>query len=115
MWVGDNGAILAGMYGENPRLLDARRDAELKASPPVQKYERSPGVYAEWVRAMKGGAPNLSTFAGHAGPLTEMVLLGCIAVRLGQPVDVDPEKGTLSGPQVPEEWLRPVYRKGWSL
>jgi predicted dehydrogenase len=115
MWLGDTGAILAGMYGENPRLLDARWDAELKASPPPQKYERSPGVYAEWIRAMKGGAPNLSTFAGHAGPLTEMVLLGCLAVRLGQPIDVDPEKGVLTGAQVPDEWIKPAYRKGWTL
>ena len=114
MWMGDSGAILAGMYGENPRLLDSKRDAELKASPPPQKYERSPGVYAEWIRAMKGGAPNLSTFAGHAGPLTEMVLLGCVAVRQGQPIDIDAEKGNVTT-SVPGEWIAPSYRKGWSL
>jgi len=115
MWLGDSGAILAGMYGEDPRLLDPAKDAELKASPPAQKYERSPGVYAEWIRAMKGGAPNLSTFHGHAGPLTEMVLLGCLAVRAGQPLDVDPATGQVSGAAIPDEWLRPTYRKGWSL
>jgi predicted dehydrogenase len=115
MWVGDSGALLAGMYGENPRLLDAARDAELKANPPAAKYERSPGVYAEWIRAMKGGAPNLSTFAGHAGPLTEMVLLGCLAVRLGQPIDVDHTTGKVTNVAVPAEWLSPVYRKGWTL
>ena len=114
MWVGDSGAILAGMYGENPRLLDAKRDAELKATPLPRKYERSPGVYAEWIRAMKGGAPNLSTFNGHAGPLTEMVLLGCLAVRYGRPLDVNPETGAIAQP-VPEEWMKPVYRKGWVL
>jgi predicted dehydrogenase len=115
MWVGDSGALLAGMYGENPRLLDAARDAELKANPPAAKYERSPGVYAEWIRAMKGGAPNLSTFAGHAGPLTEMVLLGCLAVRIGQPIDVDHTTGKVTNAAVPAEWLSPVYRKGWTL
>jgi predicted dehydrogenase len=115
MWVGDSGALLAGMYGENPRLLDAARDAELKANPPAAKYERSPGVYAEWIRAMKGGAPNLSTFAGHAGPLTEMVLLGCLAVRMGQPIDVDHTTGKVTNAAVPAEWLSPVYRKGWTL
>ena len=115
MWVGDSGALLAGMYGENPRLLDAARDAELKANPPAVKYERSPGVYAEWIRAMKGGAPNLSTFAGHAGPLTEMVLLGCLAVRMGQPVEIDPSSGQVMNAAVPPEWLMPAYRKGWTL
>jgi len=115
MWVGDSGALLAGMYGEDPRLLDPVKDAALKANPPAQKYERSPGVYAEWIRAMKGGAPNLSTFDGHAGPLTEMVLSGCLAVRMGQPLDIDPGSGAVIGAKVPEEWVRPNYRKGWTL
>jgi hypothetical protein len=114
MFVGDSGAILAGMYGENPRLLDEAKDKALKASPPPQKYERSPGVYAEWIRAMKGGAPNLSTFQGHAGPLTEMVLLGCLAVRQGEPLEIDSEKGSVTNPRLPAEWVTPVYRKGWS-
>jgi predicted dehydrogenase len=115
MWVGTSGALLAGMYGEDPRLLDPAKDAELKANPPAQKYERSPGVYAEWIRAMKGGAPNLSTFDGHAGPLTEMVLLGCLAVRSGQQLDVDPEKGVITNAKLDDSWTRPVYRKGWTL
>jgi predicted dehydrogenase len=115
MWVGTSGALLAGMYGEDPRLLDPAKDAELKADPPAQKYERSPGVYAEWIRAMKGGAPNLSTFDGHAGPLTEMVLLGCLAVRSGQRLDVDPEHGVITNGKFDDSWTRPVYRKGWTL
>ncbi len=115
MWLGDSGTILAGMYGDEPRLLDPAKDAALKANPPAQKYERSPGVYAEWIRAMKGGAPNLSTFPGHAGPLTEMVLFGCLAVRQGQPLTVDPSTGNVTNVKLPEEWLRPVYRRGWTL
>jgi hypothetical protein len=115
MWVGESGTILAGMYGEDPRLTDPARDAALKANPPAQKYERSPGVYAEWIRAMKGGAPNLSTFPGHAGPLTEMVLFGCLAVRQGQPLTIDPVTGNVTNVKLPEEWLKPTYRRGWTL
>jgi hypothetical protein len=115
MWVGESGAILAGIYGEEPRLLDPDRDAEIRANPPAQRYERSPGVYAEWIRAIKGGAPSLSTFHGHAGPLTEMVLFGCLAVRAGQPLQIDPDRGVVTNVKLPAEWLRPTYRKGWSL
>jgi hypothetical protein len=43
-----------------------------------------------------------------------MVLLGCLAVRQGQPIDVDPASGKVGG-GVPQEWLTPVYRKGWTL
>lgn len=115
MWVGTRGALLAGMYCDNPRLLDPAKDAELKANPPAPKYERSPGVYAEWIRAIKGGAPNLSTFPGHAGPLTEMVLFGCLAVRAGRPLDVDPARGEVTNMKLAEEWVRPSYRRGWTL
>ena len=115
MWLGDGGAILAGIYGEDPRLLDPASDAALKASPPPQKYTRSPGVYAEWIRAMKGGAPNLSTFDGHAGPLTEMVLLGCLAVRMGMPLEIAPDGNVAASVKLPEGWVRPGYRKGWSI
>jgi hypothetical protein len=72
-------------------------------------------VYAEWIRAIKGGAPNLSTFNGHAGALTEMVLSGCLAVRLGRPLEIDPGNGAVLSPKVPDEWVRPVYRRGWTL
>jgi predicted dehydrogenase len=115
LWVGDAGALLAGIYGENPMLVDPKLDREVKANPPAQKYERSPGVYAEWIRACKGGPPALSAFDGHAGALTEMVLLGCLAVRLGRPIEVDPGKGTVPNPALPDEWLKPNYRRGWTL
>jgi hypothetical protein len=115
LWVGESGAILAGMYAENPRLVDPVKDQELKANPPAQKYPRSPGLYVEWINAIKGGpAPN-SNFAGHSGPLTEMVLLGVLAVRKGGIIEVNPSTGELIGNPVPTEWVRPTYRSGWSL
>lgn len=115
MWVGDTGAILAGMYGDNPRHLDPARDAELKANPLPVKYERSPGVYKEWLAAIRAGTQPKSTFDGHAGPLTRMVLLGCLAVRAGRPLDIDAATVTPSNMKVPDEWLLPTYRRGWSL
>ena len=114
LWVGDGGMIVAGMYGEDPRLLDPKRDAELKASPPAQKYPRVKGVYAEWIDACKGGPAAQSPFGGHAGALTEMVLLGCLAVRGGKTLEID-RAGNISNVTLPEEWIRPTYRKGWSL
>ena len=114
LWVGDTGMIVAGMYGEDPKLLDAKRDAELKATPPAKKYERSKGVYAEWIDACKGGPPALSDFGGHAGALTEMVLLGCLAVRAGRTLELNARGEVANGP-LPAEWVRPVYRAGWDL
>ena len=59
-------------------------------------------------------APEAVVKIGHAGPLTEMVLLGCLAVRSGKPFNVDPNSGAISGVDLPTEWVKPVYRKGWS-
>lgn len=115
MWVGDSGAMLAGMYGDDPKILDPKKDAEIRANPPAEKYPRSPGVYQEWIGACKGGSPALSSFSGHAAALTEMVLLGCLAVRLGQRLELDPSTGMVTNVQLPGEWVKPTYRPGWTL
>ncbi len=115
MWVGDDGALVADIYGQDPRLLDPKRDAELKANPPAEKYPRSKGVYQEWLDACKGGPPALSTFDGHAGPLTEMVLLGCLAVREGRTIDLDPATGEVKTTGIPAWYMKPEFRTGWTL
>ncbi len=115
LWVGDDGMLIAGMYGQGPTLLDPARDEEIKANPPPERYPRVGGVYAEWINACKGGPPAGSSFAEHAGPLTEMVLLGTLAVRTGRVLEVDPASGRITNMTIPEEYVRPTYREGWSL
>jgi len=115
LWIGSDGKLLADCYGEAVRLLDPKRQAEFTAHPPAQKYPRTPGVYQEWIRACKGGPPAGSNFAGHAGPLTQMVLLGNLAIRMNQPLDLNPDTGQVTNATVPEEFVRSDYRSGWSL
>jgi predicted dehydrogenase len=113
MWVGTEGAMIADAYGDECRILNATRHEEFTKSPPKVKYPRSPGVYAEWINAITGkGEEPMSNFAGHSGPLTEMVLYGCVAVRAGTIIDLAPD-GTLLT-EVPDEWVNPTYREGWS-
>ena len=116
IWYGDQGTIIAGMYGENPRVLDKAKDAAIKATPPAIKYPRSKGVYAEWLDACRGTGQSLSRFDGHAGGLTEMVLLGTLAVRSGKTLMVDPATGRITNTTLPPEYTDPVlYRRGYSL
>jgi predicted dehydrogenase len=115
LWIGDRGKLVAGIYGESPRVLDQARMAELQANPLPVVYPRVQSVYAEWIEACKAGRPAGSPFAAHAGGLTEMVLLGCIAQRLGGALEVDPQSGRILTSGVPEEWIRPTYRQGWQL
>lgn len=115
LWVGDQGKMTAGVYAENPRLLDAAKMAEVTAHPLAQRYPRiTGGVYAEFVNAIKNNTRCGSDFGGHATGLTEMILLGCLAQRLGASVDVNPETGQISG-AIPAEWITPAYRRGWSF
>jgi hypothetical protein len=115
LWIGDNGQqLVAGMYGQNPRLVDEARNEQLKKDPVRQKYPRVQSVYQEWIDACKAGKQAGSSFAEHAGPLTIMVLLGNLAVRTGKVLDVDPESGEVAT-SVPAEYVTPVYRKGWGF
>jgi len=115
LWLGSDGAMVAGVYGEDPRLVNEERNRELQANPPEEKYPRVESVYQEWIDAIKGGPPAGSNFAGYAGPLTEMILLGNLALRLGQTIELDPTGGAITNVLVPEEWVMPTYRDGWEL
>jgi len=115
LWTGEKGQIIAGTYGENPRLLDPEVDKAVKANPVPQKFARTKGVYGEFIDAIKGGTQPGSNIAGHAGPLTEMIVLGNLAVRAGRAIDLNPTTGELLTTGIPEEWVKPVYRAGYGF
>ncbi|MBC7897623.1 MAG: Gfo/Idh/MocA family oxidoreductase [Cytophagaceae bacterium] len=115
LWVGDKGSLLAGTYGGDPQLCDPVKHAALVANPVPQKYERTPGVYKEFVAAIRSGTQPGSNFSGHAGPLTEMIVLGNLAVRSGRTIELDPQTGMVKTTGIPPEWLMPRYRAGWTL
>src|SRR5204862_7167169 len=106
LWIGVQGKLVAGIYGEDPRLLDEARQAEITAHPPAQKYPRLESVYAEWIAACKGGTPAGSNFPDHAGPLTEMVLLGNLALRTAQVLEIAPHSGEVAHTRVRAEYVR---------
>ncbi len=115
LWIGDEGALVAGIYGENPRLVNSERHAALMADLPEPKYARTEGVYAEWIAACKTGGRAGSDFAEHSGPLTEMVLLGNLAVRTAKTLEIDPRSGEVTNTAIPQGYIKPEYRDGWSL
>jgi predicted dehydrogenase len=115
LWIGTDGSLIADPYGDRVLLLDAKKQAEFAAKPPPQKYPRVKNVHDEWITAGKAGTQPGSNFAGHSGPLTQMVLLGNLAVRTGQPIELNSATGDVRSPVIPEELIRPTYRAGWSL
>ena len=68
----------------------------------------------EWIRAIQGGTPPLSNF-DYASVLTEAMLLGNIAVRLGKPIDYDGQKGVVTNIPAASLLIAPPPRAGWEL
>ena len=115
LWVGDVGTLVAGTYGDAPRLSDPARQAAIEASRPAVRYPRVAGAYAEWIDAAKQGTQPGSSFAPYAGPFTEMVLLGVLAQRMARDLVLDPATGRVTNVAVPDALVRPAARAGWTI
>ncbi len=80
--IGSKGKMLLDCYGENPRLLPTRFMKEKTMPKPKQK--RVPeGHYLQWVNACKEGYGKGVTSSpfDFAGPMTESILMGNLAIR----------------------------------
>lgn len=107
IYIGDKGKLM----GE--RLVpDARMDAYRR---PARTLPRSPGQYQEWVAACRGGAPAGSNFPGHSGLVTEVCLLGNIAVRTQKKLLWDGAKMEFKNDPAANQLLHREYRQGWTL
>ncbi len=118
MLVGDKGKMLTPHY-EDARLLPTSRTEEFKRKPKIlPRIEGGiKGHYRQWVDACKGGPPTEAPFE-YGGPLTEIVLLGCVAMRTGsgQKLYWDSENMKVTN-NVPDakKYIEPEFRKGYKL
>lgn len=123
---GSSGQILgvAGMERETnggPRPLTMPHDFDaivegLGLSPQDVHFERSPGHFEEFIEAIRGQRKQAtSNFPDYAGPLTETILLGNLAIWSGKKVLWDAKK--LEATNAPElaTIVRRQYRNGYSL
>jgi predicted dehydrogenase len=132
---GTKGKLVAGMWGKNPTLLPTSRMKEVTlpaATKPM--VEGGPeGHQQQWVKACKKGhgAYTSSPFE-EAGPLTESILMGNLAVRSysyrqpnadGKGVSYPGRKQLLwdgknmkiTNFDIANQYVKREYRQGWSL
>lgn len=119
--LGDNGTLYVGDKG---KILDGRIIPEHKMKEyerPPQTLPRSIGHYEEWIEACKGGKPAGANF-GFAGPLTKVVLMGNIALRMElrqqltkQKLLWDADKKEFSNLLEANAFLKKPYRDGFSI
>ena len=107
---GTKGAIMCNSTGNDPRLLPESRHRSYKRPPKTEK--RSTGHYEEWVEACKGGEPAGVEFE-YGSLLTEIVLLGNIAIRTGKKIDWDGNRFTNN--EEANNYLSEPYQNGWEL
>jgi hypothetical protein len=110
--VGDDGLMLFNRGSEDWIVTPSGR-AEAFVSTP-KSITRVPNEDVEWLDAIKGKAPALSNF-DYAGPFTEVVLLGNLAVRLGKKIEWDSANMKSVGLPEADALIRAEYRAGWEL
>lgn len=77
--VGERGTIQAGSHSQGARLIP-QAVAEATPQPPASAFRcKAPNHYANWTLACKGQDKAMSSF-DYAGPLSEVVVLGNIAL-----------------------------------
>jgi hypothetical protein len=119
MLVGDKGILFSpNDYGESHRLLPEKDFEGYKPPEPTlpRNGKGDDGMKAEWVEAIKNNKPSIamSNF-DYAAMLTETILLGNVAMRVGKKMEWDGAK--LASPNCPEaeQFIKLEYRKGYSL
>ena len=113
--VGEKGSFLStNDYGAEHVLLPKE---QFKDVPRVEaKLPHSPGHFREFVDAIKAGDPSkaLSNF-DYAGRLTETVLLGVVALKVGGKIEWDPASMKVKNHSDADQYLKRDYRKGFSV
>jgi len=108
----DNGTLYVGEKGKMLNHVPIPEARRKELGQPPKMIARSPGHFQEWFQACKGGEPAGANF-DMAGLVTQVVLLGNIAIRTGKQLLWDGSKIT----NVPEAnaFLTREYRAGWSV
>lgn len=119
--VGDKGSIYSpDDYGAEYYVLGGAEDKEVD-------FIRSPGHFREFAQAIKTGKPAWSNFENYAGKLTEVILLGNLAVWAAGPaqegveeveskrLEWDQENLRVVGTDDYNSLIHPTFRDGYEI
>jgi hypothetical protein len=112
VFIGDKGILTTDTYGANVRLLPEARHKEYKLPPKL--LTRSPGHHRDFIRAAKGGDRSCSDFS-VAGPFTEWIVLGSVALRFEGKLEWDSVKMRFTNNSEANQYIKPKFRKGWQI
>ena len=115
LFVGSDGFLVTDTYTRTVRILPEAREAEVLADPPAQTIERIVGSHHDdWVRAIRNGGKACSDF-DYGAPLTELGLLGNVAIRARAAIDYDAAEMRVTNLAAANRFLAKTYPDGWIL
>jgi predicted dehydrogenase len=112
LFIGDKGLLTCPGWGGRPTLLPGARDAEYKR--PARTLPRVKGHHRDWLDACKGGRPASSNFE-YGAALTEVGLLGLVAMRVGKKIYWDAKAMKATNAPEADKYLKETYRPGWEV
>ncbi len=112
--VGENGNIMHGSHGAGGLRIVPETKMKAYERPP-KTIPRSKGHHKDWILACKGGKPASSNF-DYGGPLTEMVLLGVLAIsNQNRKLIYDVKNGRITNDAKADKYISPPFRDNWTL
>jgi Oxidoreductase family, C-terminal alpha/beta domain/Oxidoreductase family, NAD-binding Rossmann fold len=112
MFVGDKGKIIGGFRGENPVIYSGNASAATAGTPATEIPGEDPNNV--WINAFKNKTQSPGSFI-YAGPVTETILLGAVALRAGKKVNYDTVNMKITNIPEANQYLVREYRKGWEM
>lgn len=110
LFIGDKGMMMAD-YGQYKLFPEA----DFKGyTPPKPSIPDSIGHHNEWIQACKTGGITTCNF-DYSGALTESVLLGNVAFRVGQKLEWDAKHLRAKNCPDADKFLHAHYRAGWKV
>ena len=109
LYIGERGVLLCRHIG-TPQLLPAEKFADYPIEP-----VKADNHYMQWTNAIRGETETSSHF-DYAGPLTETVLLGNLALRFpGRKLEWNAADLKVTNVAEANRYVRREYRKGWQV
>jgi predicted dehydrogenase len=111
--IGSKGKLIYDTYGLNSRLLP--KSLHDSVGPPAPTLPRITTSHENnWGDACKGKG-QASTPFDYAARLTEVMLLGVVALRAGNKIHYDGDAMRITNNAAANQYLKREYRSGWSL
>ena len=110
--VGELGKLFVPTHGKPPIVLPANSGERPELPDPLPPRELS--HWQEWIAACKSGGATSSSFA-YGANLTDVALLGNVAIRVGEPIEWDPDRRRVANLEKANDFLAREYRRGWEV